>query len=87
MEKRDSEKITQSPEQYESRASITVVQQPTTTKLSSEHNNKNKSKKPVKNKVSFSNSVQVQDIPSNEDNRMNSIRLEIGSPSAMPVTV
>lgn len=70
----------ENPERYESRASITVVQ-PTTN-----FSERTKSS-PRSRNVSFSNSVQVQDIPNNEDNRMNSIRLEIGSPAAMPVTV
>lgn len=69
----------ENPERYESRASITVVQ-PTTN-----FSERTKSS-PRSRTVSFSNSVQVQDIPNNEDNRMNSIRLEIGSPAAMPVT-
>jgi len=69
----------ENPERYESRASITVVQP--TTNLSERTKSSPRSRN-----VSFSNSVQVQDIPTNEDNRMNSIRLEIGSPAAMPVT-
>ena len=76
---------------YESRASITVghpTSETSTSSSTSSSASSQSSSSSNKNKrnVSFSNSVQVQDIPSNEDNRMNKIRSEIGSPSVMAAT-